>query len=196
VDGAQTFGHIEFKISDLDCDFFATSLHKWMMGPQGTGLLYVRKDHLPSVWSLMSSDLSDGASTSKFEDIGTSPPARLLALGEAVAFHHQIGSSRKQARLVHLRNYWLDRLLRFDRIQLRTNTDAAGSLTTVDIDGVDPVALRDYLWNTHRIRVRPIRNSMVSGIRVSAGVYTTLTELDRFIDAMQGVIRYGIPTLS
>ncbi len=193
VDGAQTLGHIQFRIDELGCDFFATSLHKWMMGPQGTGLLYVRKSKIDTVWSLMSSDPAQSDDIRKFEDIGTTPQARLLGLGEAVAFHHQIGIARKQARLVYLRNYWLNRLTRFDRVRVLTNTQHAGSLTTIEIDGIDPLELRNYLWNHHRIRVRPIRHDAVWGIRVSAGVYTTLTELDRFVDIMAGIIRYGIP---
>lgn len=196
VDGAQTFAQVPFNLRELGCDFFATSLHKWMMGPQGTGLLFVRKNLIPSIWPLMSASADLSADIRKFEDIGTTPPSRILSLGEAIAFHHQIGAARKEKRLSYLRDFWLNQLLRFDRIVLKTNTKTAASLATVDVEGIDPVALRDFLWEIHRIRVRPIRTDQVTGIRASASVYTSKYELDRFINTMENVIRYGIPKTS
>lgn len=192
VDGAQTFGHLPFTMSDLDCDYFATSLHKWMMGPQGTGALYIRKDRIADVWSLMSSDASASSDIRKFEDIGTSPPSRILALADAMAFHAAIGSERKRDRLVALRNHWLGEVMRYDRVRLLTNIDAAGALATISIDGIDPLDLRNHLWDRHRIRVRPIRQENVSGIRVSAGIYNTFDELDHLLAVLEPIIRFGI----
>ena len=192
VDGAQTFGHLPFTMRDLDCDYFATSLHKWLMGPQGTGALYIRKDRIADVWSLMSSDASASSDIRKFEDTGTSPPARILALADAMAFHAAIGSERKRDRLVTLRNHWLGEVLRYDRVRLLTNTDDAGALATISIDGIDPLALRNHLWDRHRIRVRPINQENVRGIRISAGIYNTFDELDHLLTVLEPIIRFGI----
>jgi len=196
VDGAQTMGQIQLDVKEMGCDFFATSLHKWMMGPQGTGLLYMKRQLIPSVWPLMSASSDEGADIRKFEDVGTSPASRILAMGEAIAFHHQIGSARKESRLIKMRDHWLAGLMRFDRVILRTNTEAAAALTTIDVEGIDPLQLRDHLWTVHRIRVRPIKTEFVRGIRVSAGVYTSEYELDRFVETMEPIIRYGIPSIS
>lgn len=194
VDGAQTFGHFDFRQQDLACDFFATSLHKWMCGPQGTGMLYVKRERIPDVWPLMPADRSLDRDIRKFEDRGTHPPAPFLALGEAIAFHRTIGAERKARRLRHLRDYWLGPIARHDRVREKTHAESALALATVDVDGIEPVALRDYLWTRHRIRVRPIDQSGVRGIRVSPGIYTTLAELDRFVHIMERVVRNGIPT--
>lgn len=194
VDGAQTFGQVPFTIGELGCDFFATSLHKWLMGPHGTGLLYVKKDHLADLWPLMPASPARHDDIRKFEDIGTAPLGQTLALGEALTFHETLGGATKAARLAYLRDYWLDALLPHDRLRLQTNPAPAGALATLDVAGIDPVALRDYLWNRHRIRVRPIRHDAVTGIRISPSLYTTLPELDRFVAVMRGVIQQGLPT--
>lgn len=194
VDGAQTFGHVPCTAPALGCDFFATSLHKWMMGPQGTGMLFVRKDRIADLWPLMPAGAGQKNDIRKFEDVGTRPPAAFLALGEALSFHRSIGVERKAARLRYLRDYWLDALLPYDRIRLHTHRPAACALATIGVEGVDPLALRDHLWERHRIRVRPIRHAAVEGIRVSPGLYTTLAELDRFVEVMESVLRDGLPT--
>ncbi|HMB92643.1 MAG TPA: aminotransferase class V-fold PLP-dependent enzyme [Rhodothermales bacterium] len=194
VDGAQTFGHVPCTAADLGCDFYATSLHKWMMGPQGTGLLFVRKDRIADLWPLMPAETEGQGDIRKFEDIGTHPPAPFLALGEALTFHQSIGAERKAARLRYLRDYWLDQLLTHDRVRLLTHRPAACSLATIQVDGLDPLDLRNYLWDQHRIRVRPIRHPAVEGIRISPSLYTTLPELDRFVTVMASILRNGLPT--
>jgi selenocysteine lyase/cysteine desulfurase len=164
-----------------------------MMGPQGTGLLFVRKDRIANLWPLMPADLEAKDDIRKFEDVGTQPPAPFLALGEALTFHRSIGMERKAARLRYLRDYWLDPLLTHDRVRLHTYRPAACALATIQVDGLDPLDLRNYLWDQHRIRVRPIRHPAVEGIRVSPSLYTTLPELDRFVAVMETIIRNGLP---
>ena len=195
VDGAQTFGHLDFSLADLGCDYYATSLHKWLMGPHGTGMLYVRKDRIKDLWPLMPAAAEQEDDIRKFEDVGTLPWANFLALSEALAFHHGVGAARKEARLRYLRDYWVHRLPVQGRVQLRTSLKPSCSccLTTIEIDGIEPVALRDYLWAEHRIIVRPINHPAVRGIRVSPSLYTTLDELDRFVAVMEGVIKHGLP---
>ena len=195
VDGAQTFGHLDFTLDDLGCDFYATSLHKWLMGPHGTGMLYVRKDRIEKLWPLMPAAADLDADIRKFEDIGTQSLARFLALSEALTFHHGIGATRKEARLRYLRDYWTGRLLVHDRVRLRTSLKPSCScgLATIEVEGIDSRALRDYLWARHRIIVRPINHPAVAGIRVSPSLYTTLEELDRFVEVMEGVIKDGLP---
>ncbi len=194
VDGAQAFGHLPFSNQDLDCDFYATSLHKWIMGPPGTGMLFVRKNHIESIWPLMPANAKLQHDIRKFEDIGTHPLSSLLAVSEALTFHETIGPERKEARLRYLRNYWAKELTAYDRVKCLTSNDPnfAAGLATIDIAGIPSKDLRDYLWNYHRIIVRPIDHPEVHGIRVSPGLHTTTHELDRFIDVMCKVIKYGI----
>lgn len=195
VDGAHALAHFDFKISELNCDYYATSLHKWLFAPHGTGLLCVRKNKIRELWPLMAATEKMDEDIRKFEEIGTHPAANYLAIAEALSFHQGIGGKRKQARLVYLRDYWAKRLLEHRRVRLHTSLKPgfACGIATVEIEGVEPGALDAWLWEKHRILATPIVHQEFRGIRVSPSVYTTLQELDRFCDAMEQVIQHGLP---
>ncbi|MGD8375175.1 MAG: aminotransferase class V-fold PLP-dependent enzyme [Acidobacteriota bacterium] len=195
VDGAHSFAQFGFRHEDLDCDYFGTSLHKWLYAPHGTGLLYVRRERIGGLWPMMAAPEKMDDDVRKFEEIGTHPAANYLAIGEAVAFHEGIGAERKAARLRRLRDYWVDPLLESDRVVLHTSRKPGLScgIANVQILGVDSGALGRHLWRTHRIIVVPIQHADFEGIRVSPNLFTTVQELDRFVDAVQDVIRDGIP---
>ena len=195
VDGAHAFAHFAFDSRDLDCDFYATSLHKWLFAPHGTGFLYVRQEKIRDLWPLMAAPDALDDDIRKFEEIGTHPAANYLAIAEALTFHEGLGAQRKQARLVYLRDRWAKRLAENDRIRLHTSLRPgfAGGIATVQIEGVDSRELADHLWDRHRILVVAIKHPEFEGIRVSPSVYTTVEELARFVDAMEVVIRDGVP---
>jgi isopenicillin-N epimerase len=195
VDGAHALGHFAFKLSDLDCDYYATSLHKWLFAPHGTGMLYVRRNRIRELWPLMAAPVEMDDNIRKFEEIGTHPIANFLGIAEALTFHQGIGAERKEARLVYLRDYWAKQLLAHERVRLHTSLKPrmAAGLATVEVTGIEPGPLADWLFNTHKIIVTPIAHAQFKGIRVTPSVYTTLEELDRFVEAMQHVIRNGLP---
>ncbi len=195
VDGAHSFAHFQFQRGDLDCDYFATSLHKWLFAPHGTGMLYVRRERIKDLWPLMAAQSQLDGDIRKYEEIGTHPAANHNAVGEALTFHQSLGALRKEARLRFLRDYWAKRLLSHDRIRLHTSLKPQFScgIANVEIEGVEPGLLNDYVWREHRIITVPIQHEDFQGIRVSPSVYTTLEELDRFCDAMETVLRQGIP---
>jgi selenocysteine lyase/cysteine desulfurase len=194
VDGAHAYGQFAFKHADLDCDYYGTSLHKWLNAPHGTGMLYVRRAKIADLWPLMAAPENQTDDVRKFEQIGTHPEANFLGIGDALTFHEGIGDARKEARLRYLRNYWAERLLQHDRVHLNTSLDPRFSccLSNVYIDGVDNGALGSHLWDRHRIIVTPINHAEFSGLRVTPNVCTTLEELDRFCDAMENVVRNGL----
>ncbi len=196
VDGAHALAHFAFKLSDLDCDYYATSLHKWLFAPHGTGLLYVRREKISDLWPLMAAAEAQDADIRKYEEIGTHPAANYLAIAEALTFHQGIGPKRKEARMIFLRDYWANRLLAHDRVRLHTSLKLgfACGIATVQIDGVDSGELNNWLWSEHRILTTAIKHAEFQGLRVSPSVYTTRPELDRFCDAMEHVIRNGLPT--
>ncbi len=190
VDGAHTFAHFPFRQADLGCDYYATSLHKWLFAPIGTGLLYVRRDRVADLWPLMAApDVMDD-DIRKFEEIGTHPAANYLAIGEALTFHQGVGAERKAARLVYLRDRWAQRLLEHDRVRLHTSLRPgfACGIATVQVDGVDSQALARHLWDAHRILTVGIVHPEFEGIRVSPSVYTSEDEIDRFADAVEAVV--------
>ncbi len=195
VDGAHTFAHFHFVAKDLDCEYYATSLHKWLCAPHGTGMLYVRKDKIKNLWPLMAAQECESEDIRKFEEIATHPAANYLAIGDALTFHQGIGSRNKEARMVYLRNRWAKRLIKHDRVRLHTSLKPgkACGLGTVEIEGVDSEAITEYLWNKYRILVTTIKHPEFEGIRVTPHVYTTLEEIDRFCDIMEDIIKNGVP---
>ncbi|MEW5977931.1 MAG: aminotransferase class V-fold PLP-dependent enzyme [Acidobacteriota bacterium] len=194
VDGAHAFAHFPFQHEDLDCDYYGTSLHKWLLAPHGTGFLYVRKSKIPKLWPLMAAPESMQDNIRKFEEIGTHPAANHNAIAEALAFHEGIGVERKAARLRYLRDRWARRLEGQPGVKLLTSFDPSMScgLATVGIEGVDPNKLTQYMWNSHRILVTPIIHDEFQGIRVTPNVYTIPDEIDRFAAAMERVVRQGL----
>ncbi len=195
VDGAHSFAHFAFTHADLDCDYFATSLHKWLLAPHGTGMLYVRRDRIRDLWPLQAAAEAQDEDIRKFEEIGTHPAANYLAIAEALTFHQGIGPARKEARLRYLTHYWAERLLDHDRVRLHTslNPEFSCAIGTVQVEGIESGALASHLWNRHRIIVTPIKHDEFEGLRVTPNVYTTLEELDVFVDAVKAVIRDGLP---
>ncbi|WP_103664555.1 aminotransferase class V-fold PLP-dependent enzyme [Gracilimonas amylolytica] len=187
VDGAHAYAHFDFKHEDLDCDFYTSSLHKWLFAPHGTGLLYVRKNKIKDLWPLMAAAESQDDDIRKFEEIGTHPAANYLAIGEALTFHEGIGSKRKEARLKYLNDLWIDEIVDGDKVVLHTsrNPKYACGIATVEIKGVEPGKLNGALWNEHRIITTPIVHDQFKGIRVTPNVYTTREEIARFTAAMK-----------
>jgi selenocysteine lyase/cysteine desulfurase len=195
VDGAHAFAQFPFRRDDLECDFYGTSLHKWLLAPHGTGFLYVRREKIEKLWPLMAAPASMDANIRKFEEIGTHPAANHNAIAEALSFHEGIGAERKAARLRFLRERWMRRVESVPRVRLFTSFDPsmACAIGTFGIEGIDPAAIVDHLWKTRRIIVTPINHDEYRGVRVTPNVYTTLDEVDIFAEALEEVARRGIP---
>lgn len=197
VDGAHALAHFDFKISDLECDYYGVSLHKWLFAPHGTGLLYVRREKIKDLWPLMAAEEKLAGDIRKFEEMGTHPIAPILAISEALTFHQGIGGPRKEARLRFLKDHWAKRLLNSGggRVKLHTslNPKFCCGIATVQIEGIDSTELEQWLRSKHKIRVTTIKHDDFEGLRITPSVYTTLEELDRFCEAMEHAIRHGLP---
>ena len=195
VDGAHSFAQFDFKRDDLGCDYFGTSLHKWLYAPKGTGMLYVRREKIPRVWALMASEDKNRNDIRKYEEIGTHSAAMRLAIGEAILFHNAIGGKRKEERLRYLSRYWMNNLKGVPKVSFNTSFDPVQScaIANFKIDGVDPAALGGYLMSKHKIFTTPIVHEEFTGIRITPNVYTTLWELDRFCSVVTDVARKGLP---
>lgn len=192
VDGAHGFAHFPFTRDDLDCDYYGTSLHKWLTAPVGTGFLYVRREKIRELWPMMGSpsDLDDDIR--KFESIGTHPVANRNAVSEALAFYESLGPERKAARLRFLRRRWVERVQELPRVRILNSPDPEQTcgLGAMSIDGVGADALTDYLLEEHQVHVRP---RFVPGeyecIRVTPNVFTTLEEVDAFSAGIEAATR-------
>ena len=195
VDGAHSFAQFDFKQKDLGCDYFGTSLHKWLYAPKGTGLLYVKKEKIDKIWPLMATESKQVGDIRKFEEIGTHSAAPKLAIGEALLFHNGIGGKRKEARLRYLSRYWMNKLKDVPKIRFNTSFDANQScaIANVQIEGTDPKAVTKYLFDKQKIFTVPIIHEEFQGLRITPNVYTTLGELDRFCQELERIARNGVP---
>jgi selenocysteine lyase/cysteine desulfurase len=202
VDGAHALGHFPFKLRDLEMDFYGVSLHKWLLAPLGTGLLYVRRDRIASTWPLQAAPERRDTDVRKFEEIGTSPAATKAAISEAIAFQQAIGIERKAARLRYLTLRWANELKKDARIKLHSSLEPGQTwgLAVVSIDGVDSNKLVPYLWDKYRIVITSVGHENVKtpsltyrGLRVTPNIYTPLEEIDTFVNAMRNVLKNGLP---
>ena len=194
VDGAHGFAHFPFKQADLDCDYYATSLHKWLFAPVGCGMLYVRKALIPGLWPLMAADEKQTADIRKFEEIGTHSAANALAIAEAITFHEGLGVERKSERLRFLRDRWANRLGKLDRVKLLSSLKPGMGygVATFAVDGLEAAKLVEHLWEKKRINVTPIDHPDVKGIRVSPSVWTQREEIDLFCEAVESALKSGL----
>jgi isopenicillin-N epimerase len=190
VDGAHAFAHVPFQFSDLDCDFYGASLHKWLSAPIGTGMLYVRKDRIEKHWALQAAPESMDKNIRKFEEIGTHPAAMHNATLQALNFYEQIGAERKFARLRYLKQRWAERLGKLPGARMLVGPDAnqSGAFGTIHFETIDPGKLGDALLSKYNILVTPITGPSLNGIRVSANVYTSTVEIDQFCDAVEKIV--------
>jgi selenocysteine lyase/cysteine desulfurase len=202
VDAAHSVAHFPFKLRDLECDFAGTSLHKWLLAPHGTGLLYVRNERIASTWPLQAATDRQTGDVRKFEQIGTSSVAPRAAIGEALAFHQAIGVENKAARLRYLTLRWANQLKDVPRIRIYTSLEPGQSwgIAYVGIDGIQARALNDFLWNKYRILGQamtggpyPAQQFDHQGTRITPNVYTTLEEIDTFAAAMKDAAKNGVP---
>jgi selenocysteine lyase/cysteine desulfurase len=195
VDGAHAFAHFPFDRDSLDCDYYGTSLHKWLLAPIGTGFLYVRRDRIPGLWPMMAAPATMDANIRKYEEIGTHPAANHNAISVALTFHQAIGADRKVARLRYLRDRWAVSLLaESDRVKVLTPLNSADSAAIgfVTIAGLDPARLQEWLLNQHRIVTTLIVHPQFSGLRITPNVYTTPAEIDIFTAQVSAAIRSGL----
>jgi selenocysteine lyase/cysteine desulfurase len=196
VDGAHAFAHFPFRRDDLECDYYGTSLHKWLLAPIGTGFLYVRREKQKKIWPLMAAPAKMEGDVRKYEEIGTHPAANHNAIAAALAFHREIGADRKAARLRWLRDRWAKRLTAADpRVKVLTPLNATEScgIALVHVDGVDTEKLQAYLWDKHRIMTTPIVHPDFNGLRVTPNVYTRPDEVDVFAEKVEDVLKKGLP---
>jgi isopenicillin-N epimerase len=195
VDGAHSFGQFNFKQRDLNCDYFGTSLHKWLFAPKGTGMLYVKRDKIEKLWPLMAAEQKQATDIRKFEETGTHSAAPRLAIGEAMLFHQGIGPDRKEARLRYLSRYWMNRLKGIPRINFNTSFDDLQScaIANVQVEGTNPLEVTNYLMRAHKILTTPIIHDEFRGVRITPNLYTTLSELDRFCNVIGLIATKGLP---
>ena len=192
VDGAHSFAHFKFKIPDLDCDYFASSLHKWLYAPIGTGVLYVKKEKIKTIYPLFATNenpLKDDIR--KFENLGTRPFYIEQAIGKAIEFHEMIGIERKEKRLHYLKNYWMEKVKDIPGVKLNTslNPKWGCAIGNVGIEGKKPNELDSFLFTNYKIHTVAITWENIVGVRITPNVYTTTKNLDVLVEGIKAYVK-------
>jgi selenocysteine lyase/cysteine desulfurase len=187
VDGAHAVAHFQFRIPDLNCDYYGSSLHKWLSAPLGAGLLYVKKEKMPDLWPLIVGWEKDPNKILRISHTGTHPSATDLTISDSIDYYHMIGAERKEARLRYLQQYWTSRVRQHPGIVLNTPADPrrACGIANVGINGIPPADLAKRLLDEHRIYTVAIDGANMHGCRITPNVFTTTKELDRFVAALK-----------
>jgi selenocysteine lyase/cysteine desulfurase len=185
VDGAHAFAHLNFKIPDLGCDYYAASLHKWLSVPLGAGILYVKEGKSQGLWSLMA-DWGMKDDISHLAHTGTYPVATDLTILDAIDFYQKLGPERKAARLQYLQTYWTSRVRDVKNILVNTPADPKRScgIANVGIQKMAPADMAKTLLDKYKIWTVAIDGQGVQGCRITPNVYTTPAELDVFVKAL------------
>jgi selenocysteine lyase/cysteine desulfurase len=193
VDGAHAFNHFPFKIADLDCDYYGTSLHKWTCAPIGTGFLYVRKSRIRSTWSMMASADTQVDDIRKFEEIGTHPAANHNAISDALIFNENIGIHRKAARLRYLRDRWANRLAQNPKCKILHSQDPEQScgIGFLSFNGVDAGKIYGALWNNYGVLTAHVPHEEYTGLRITPHIYSTVRDIDFFAEVVEKEVKNG-----
>ena len=186
VDGAHAFAHIQFSIADLDCDYYGTSLHKWLSVPLGAGFLYVKKENVGKVWPLLADGERKEDDIARLNHIGTHPVYTDLAIANAIDYYMMVGADRKEARLRYLQNYWTTKVRPLPNVIVNTPVDPTRScgIANVGIKNMKPGDLADTLLKKYKIYTVAIDGANVHGCRITPNVFTTPEELDVFVKAL------------
>jgi selenocysteine lyase/cysteine desulfurase len=191
VDGAHSFGLLDFKVPDLGCDYFGTSLHKFLSAPIGSGMLWIKKDKIEKIWPLVCNDKPNGTDIRKFETLGTRSFPIEQGIGEAINFHTAIGSKRKEERIRYLKNYWATRVQNIPKVKIHTSfkPEYACAICGVSVNGMTPGELDNALFNNYKIHTVGIVWENISCVRITPHVYTRIQDLDKLVMGIEAIAK-------
>lgn len=190
VDGAHSFAHFDFKVPDLDADYYAGSLHKWLYAPIGSGVLYVKKEKIKNIYPMFAVDNPLKDDIRKFEALGTRPFFIEQAIGKAIEFHEMIGAERKEKRLHYLKNYWMEKVKGLPGIKLNTSLHPKWgcAIGNVGVEGRKPGELDSFLMDKYKVHTVAIEWENIKGVRVTPNVYTTTKQLDVLVEGITAFV--------
>jgi selenocysteine lyase/cysteine desulfurase len=186
VDGAHAFAHVKFRIDELNCDYYAAALHKWLSTPLGAGMLYIKKNNVKNLWPLLADGEKDMNKINRLNHIGTHPVHTDLTINDSIDYFEMIGAERKEARMRFLQNYWTSKVRNNPKILLNTPADPARScgIANVGVEGITPADLATRLMKEFKIFTVAIDYANIRGCRITPNLYTTTAELDIFVNAL------------
>jgi len=187
VDGAHCVGHFDFSIDDFNCDYYGSSLHKWLATPLGAGLLYVNKNKTHKIWPLLANGNTNKSDIKRLNHIGTHPVHTDLAISNSIDYLKWIGIERKENRMRFLQRYWSDKLRNVKNVIVNTplDIDRSCGIGNVGLTNMSPSKMEDLLFKKYKIFTVAIDYANVKGCRISPNIFTTTKELDSFVEAVK-----------
>ncbi|MBN4084732.1 aminotransferase class V-fold PLP-dependent enzyme [Flavobacteriaceae bacterium AH-315-B10] len=187
VDGAHCVGHFQFNMEDLDCDYYGSSLHKWLAVPLGTGLLYVKDEHIDTLWPIFAEFEREPGDISRLNHTGTHPVYHDLSIENAIDYYNMLGAERKETRLRYLKEYWTSQVRNHPNIIVNTPKEKHKScgIANVGIKTMKPSELAKRLMDEYKIFTVAIDYANVKGCRITPNVFTLTKELDVFVKALK-----------
>ena len=187
VDGAHCVGHFDFSIDDFNCDYYGSSLHKWLATPLGVGLLYVNKKNTEKLWPLLANGIQNKSDIKRLNHIGTHPVHTDLAISNSIDYINWIGIKKKEERMRFLQRYWSDKLRNINNIIINTPEDINRScgIANVGLKNITPSEMSKILMDKYKIFTVAIDYANVKGCRISPNVFTTTQELDILVEAIK-----------
>lgn len=191
VDGAHSFGLLHFKIPELGCDYFGTSLHKFLSASVGSGLLWIKKEHIAKIWPLLCNDKPQSSDIRKFESLGARSFPIEQAIGEAILFHNAIGAARKQERIHYLKHYWASKAKEIPGVKLHTSLlpQYSCAICGISVEGKTAGELDAALFSQYHIHTVAINWENIHCVRVTPHVYTRPAQLDILVDAIAAIAK-------
>ncbi|OIR05029.1 isopenicillin N epimerase [mine drainage metagenome] len=190
-DAAHSFALLDYNIPDLECDYWGTSLHKFLSAPIGSGMLWIKKEKIKKIWPLVCNDKPRSSDIRKFETLGTRSFPIEQAIGEAVNFQNAIGNKRKEERIRYLKNYWAERVSVIPKVKIHTSfkPQYSCSICGVSIDGMTPGELDNALFNNYKIHTVGIVWENISCVRITPHVYTRIEDLNKLVRAIEEIAK-------
>lgn len=187
LDGAHAVGHFTFNMHELDCDYYGSSLHKWLSVPLGAGMLFVKKENISKIQPLLAPFDMNLKTIGYLNHIGTHPAATDLAVVDAIEFQNKIGGKRKEERLRFLQKYWSDQVRNHPGIRVNTPiaSERCCGIGNVWVEKYTPADMGKILMEQYKIFTAPIDGSGVKGVRISPNIYTLTAELDQLVKALK-----------
>ena len=189
IDGAQSFGFLDLDLHELGCDFYTASMHKWTMGPKETGILYVNKSKLSSLWPSIVSvgwDESNETTDERLCILGQRNDPNIPGVAESLMFQMAIGLSDIEKRIRQLNAYLKESIQEeMPNISFVTplNSDLSGGITIINWPEDTRIKVFGGLYTDHGIASAP-----TGGLRFSPNIYNTLEDMDRIVEALKTYI--------
>lgn len=186
LDGAQCVGQIKVDVRDIGCDAYYSSLHKWLLAPAGSGILYINSEVAPDIWATLASYNWDNQKDHGFRLMqnGTGNPAVLEGLNAAVDFFKTVGEDRWIGRIKELGDHLRNGLLEMDHVTIHSSThnDMTAGITTYAVAGIDGPTLQKTMWEREKLQPRSVGKAL---LRHSVHIYNSMEEIDRALKVIE-----------